>query len=55
MLQSDINARRSAAISPRQHFIAGAAVEGAGGARLDVISPIDGKLLTRSPMAVSPI
>jgi gamma-glutamyl-gamma-aminobutyraldehyde dehydrogenase len=46
MLQSDIDALRTAVVSPQQNFIAGAAVEGGRGARLDVISPIDGKRLT---------
>ncbi|MCG2626196.1 aldehyde dehydrogenase family protein [Bradyrhizobium sp. WYCCWR 13023] len=45
-MQSEIDALRTAAVSPQQHFIAGAAVEGASGARLDVISPIDGRRLT---------
>lgn len=46
MLQSEIDALRSVTVPPQQHLIAGAAVESAAGARLDVISPIDGKLLT---------
>lgn len=46
MLQSDIDPLRTAAVSPQLHFIAGAAVDGTGRARLDVISPIDGKRLT---------
>lgn len=46
MLQSDIDALRTAAVSPQQHFIAGKSVQSASDARLDVISPIDGKSLT---------
>ncbi len=46
MLQSEIDGLRRVAVPPQQHFIAGAAVESAGGARLDVLSPIDGKSLT---------
>src|SRR4051812_30927160 len=46
MLQSEIDALRTAAVSPQQHFIAGAALDSADGSRLDVISPIDGKRLT---------
>ena len=46
MLQSEIDALRSVTVPPQQHLIAGTAVESAAGARLDVISPIDGGLLT---------
>jgi 4-(gamma-glutamylamino)butanal dehydrogenase len=46
MLQSEIDVLRTVAVPPQQHFIAGAAVESASGARLDVVSPIDGKSLT---------
>jgi gamma-glutamyl-gamma-aminobutyraldehyde dehydrogenase len=46
MLQSEIDALRTATIAPQQHFIGGAVVESAGDARLDVLSPIDGKRLT---------
>jgi len=46
MLQSEIDALRTTEIASQQHFIAGAAVDSAGGARMDVISPIDGTRLT---------
>src|SRR5689334_18732544 len=46
MLQSDIDALRPAAIPPQQHFINGAAAPSASGARMDVVSPIDGTWLT---------
>lgn len=46
MLQSEIDTLRTAVVSPQGHFIAGATVEGAGDARLEVLSPIDGKRLT---------
>lgn len=46
MLQSEIDILRTATISPQHHFIAGAVTEGASGARLDVLSPIDGRTLT---------
>jgi 4-(gamma-glutamylamino)butanal dehydrogenase len=46
MLQSEIDALRTLVVPPQQHFIAGAAAESVHGARLDVISPIDGERLT---------
>jgi gamma-glutamyl-gamma-aminobutyraldehyde dehydrogenase len=46
MLQSEIDARRRIAVPPQQHFIAGAPAPGTSGVRLNVISPIDGRLLT---------
>lgn len=46
MLQSEIDALRAAIIPPQQHFIDGAKTEALSGARLDVVSPIDGRLLT---------
>ncbi len=46
MLQSEINALRAAIIPPQHHFIDGIETKAFGGAQLDVISPIDGKLLT---------
>jgi len=46
MLQSEIDVLRKTGIASQQHFIAGAAVDSASGARMDVISPIDGRRLT---------
>jgi len=46
MLQSEIDALRAGMIPPQHHFIDGVETKAAGGAQLDVISPIDGKLLT---------
>lgn len=46
MLQSEIDALRSASLPPQQHSIAGAATGGVSGQRLDVISPIDGQCMT---------
>src|SRR5690242_19533969 len=46
MLQSEIDALRIVAVPPQQHFIGGAVVESESEARLDVLSPIDGKPLT---------
>jgi 4-(gamma-glutamylamino)butanal dehydrogenase len=46
MLQSEIDKLRSATVQPQQHFIAGADSPSASGARLDVLCPIDGRLLT---------
>ncbi|MFK5977454.1 MAG: aldehyde dehydrogenase [Rhizobiaceae bacterium] len=44
--QSNINALRNETISPRGHFIDGETCQSASGETTDVISPIDGKLLT---------
>ena len=46
MLQSEIDELRRIAVAPQQHFIAGAPKPVVGGARLDVVSPIDGQRLT---------
>ena len=46
MKQSDIDAMRTLAISPRRNFIAGNWVEAASGASLDIVTPIDGSRLT---------
>ncbi len=46
MLQSEIDELRRIAVAPQQHFIAGAPKPAVGGARLDVVSPIDGQRLT---------
>lgn len=46
MLQSEIDALRALAVPAQQHLIAGHSVDSERGARLDVISPIDGKRLT---------
>ncbi len=44
--QNEINAIRSVALSPRGHFIGGKTTPSASGKSLDVLSPIDGQLLT---------
>ncbi len=41
--QKNIDARRESVVPPQQHFIAGKWVSGEEDARMDVISPIDGK------------
>ena len=46
MTQTSLNALRSKTIPPQGHFIEGKRVESASGERMDVISPIDGKVLT---------
>lgn len=44
--QAQIDALRSEVIAPRGHLIDGLSVDSSGGERLDVISPIDGQVLT---------
>jgi len=44
--QSDVDTRSQQAVPPQLHFIAGKPVESASGTRIDVISPIDGSVLT---------
>lgn len=46
MDQAKIEPLRSATIPPQQHFVGGRPCELVGEARLDVVSPIDGQLLT---------
>jgi gamma-glutamyl-gamma-aminobutyraldehyde dehydrogenase len=46
MQQAQIDRLRMAAVPPQQLFIGGRPSAASGGARLDVISPIDGRLLT---------
>src|SRR3984885_4969266 len=46
MQQAQIDQLRAAAVPPQQLFIGGRASAATGGARLDVVSPIDGRLLT---------
>jgi gamma-glutamyl-gamma-aminobutyraldehyde dehydrogenase len=46
MQQAQIDQLRRVAIPEQSHFVAGRPFAGTGGARLDVISPIDGQLLT---------
>ena len=46
MQQSDINQLRSEAVSARNHLIDGDWVPASDGGTLDVLSPIDGKILT---------
>lgn len=47
MNQSDIDALRSQTLSPRSHFIDGRWVPAQDGGHRDVLSPIDGTVLTR--------
>ncbi len=47
MNQSDIDALRSQVLAPRSHFIGGRWVAAAEGGHRDVLSPIDGAVLTR--------
>ncbi|MBA1993757.1 aldehyde dehydrogenase, partial [Escherichia coli] len=46
MQQAQIDRLRSAAIPAQQLFVGGRAVPALGEARIDVVSPIDGRLLT---------
>lgn len=46
MTQTDLNALRAEVIPPKGHFIDGQMTDAASGARLDVISPIDGQVIT---------
>ena len=46
MQQAQIDQLRSAAVPPQQLFIGGRTTDAIGEARLDVLSPIDGQLLT---------
>ncbi|MEW2915786.1 aldehyde dehydrogenase [Ruegeria sp. ANG10] len=47
MNQSDIDALRSQVLSPRSHFIGGRWVSASEGGHRDVLSPIDGTVLTQ--------
>ncbi|MQY43804.1 aldehyde dehydrogenase family protein [Epibacterium sp. SM1969] len=47
MKQSDIDALRAQVLSPRSHFINGCWVAAVNGGQRDVISPIDGSVLTQ--------
>ena len=44
--QSEINKLRQASVSVGQHMINGEKVDSIDGAKMDVISPIDGRFLT---------
>lgn len=46
MTQADLNALRAEVIPPKGHFIDGQIADTADGVRLDVISPIDGQVIT---------
>src|SRR5277367_1383710 len=46
MKQADIDELRVRNVPPQRHVIAGRAVDSRDGARMDVVSPIDGRSLT---------
>ena len=55
MQQAQIDLLRSAAIPAQQLFIGGRPAQAIGEARLDVVSPIDGKVLTTIADGTPPI